>query len=303
MNATSSLPTAIMVQMVFALGIPLPAETSLHEVKAPEEQVDVVGDLTGQLDLFVLVERPEDMLREQLPAGMAQIQREPSVYPIQFLQKWGVSPLLFLLDNIPTGDTLQKTSLTEARATMMGFFRECKFVPLDVYSFAEVVYAKDGYPEFLERLRSQYQPYFHTIIILFADAVRLGEEEYHVVLRIDEGCQRVVLMAYPGDKTFDLAALQREAILMACVPVEAVILDPKFTRHQQLPLTIREAANESQVPLSASTQALTGAVDYENDPRYTIRFSEWTKSGLPRDQFIQERGADAYVLVDTVATR
>jgi hypothetical protein len=285
-----------MVQMVFALGIPLPAENYSHEVEPPQEQVDVVGDLTNQLDLFVLVERPQETLREQLPPGLSQIEQDSSGYPIQFLQKWGVTPLLFPLDNVPTGDSFQKTSLSEARATLLGFWRECKFVPLDVFSFAEVVHAKDGgYPEFLERLKKQYQPYFHTVIILFADSVRLGEEEYHVVLRIDEGCQRVALTAYSGDKTFDLAAMQREAILMACVPVEAVILNPRFVRPQQIPSMI---TTSQALPLTPGV-SLADVVDYENDPRYTLRFSEWTNSGLTRDEFVQQRGADAYVLVDT----
>lgn len=293
----------LMVQMVFSLGIPLPAETYTHEVDSSQEQVDVVGDLTNQLDLFVLVERPEKTLREQLPSGLAKIEQDPSGYPIQFLQKWGVEPLLFPLDNIPIGDPSdQKTSLSEAKATLMNFWREFKFAPLDVFSFAEVVNTRDGdYTQFLERLRLQYQPYFHTVIILFADVVQLGQEEYHVVLRIDEGCQRVTLTAYPGEKTFSLAATQREAILMACVPAEAVILRPDFARPQPQLVQLKEQA----LPFACAPAPYLPevAVDYENDPRYTLRLADWVKSGLTRDDFVQQWGSNAYVLVETPSTK
>ncbi len=299
-DSTSSLSAVMMVQMVFALGVPLPAEIYLHEVEPSQEQVDVVGDLTNQLDLFVLVERPQETLREQLPVSLKAIDQDPSGYPIQFLQKWGVVPLLFPLDNIPSGDSVdQKTSLSEAKATLMNFWREFKFAPLDAFSFAEVVNTRDGdYAQFLERLRLQYQPYFHTVIILFADQVRLGQEEYHVVLRIDEGCQRATLTAYPGDKTFNLAAQQREVILMACVPAEAVILRPDFVRPN-----LQLIEPKSQALPSAPALAPAEIVDYENDPRYALRFSDWTNSGLTRDEFVQKMGANAYVLVDTTGIK
>lgn len=300
MNATSSLSAMIMVQMVFALGIPLPAETCTREVEPPQEQMDVVGDLTNQLDLFVLVERPEETLREQLPSSLAGIEQDPLGYPIQFLQKWGVEPLLFPLDNIPMGDSDQKTSLSEARATLMNFWKQFKFAPLDAFSFAEVVNTREGdYARFLERLRLQYQPYFHTVIILFADVVRLGQEEYHVVLRIDEGCQRVALTAYPGEKTFSLSATQREAILMACVPAEAVILRPDFVRPQPELVQLKQQA----LPCVPAMVLPEVSVDYENDPRYTLRLADWVKSGLTRDDFVRQLGANAYVLVETPSTK
>jgi hypothetical protein len=208
--------------------------------------------------------------------------------------------MIFPLDNVPTGDSSdQKTSLSEAQETLKNFWRERRFIALDVFSFAEVVYAREGgYTQFLERLRAQYQPYFHTVIILFADQVRLGQEEYHVVLRIDDGCQRATLTAYPGDKTFDLGAQQREAILMACVPAEAVILRPDFV----MPKPQLVQPKQQALP-SMPTLALPEVVDYENDPRYAFRFSDWTNSGLTRDQFVLERGANAYVLIETTANK
>ena len=182
----------------------------------------------------------------------------------------------------------------------MNFWKEFKFAPLDTFSFAEVVNTRDGdYARFLERLWCQYQPYFHTVIILFADVVRLGEEEYHVVLRIDEGCQKVTLTAYPGETTFNLAATQREAILMACVPAEAVILHPDFVRPQPQLIQLKPQA----LPRAPSMVLPEVSVDYENDPRYTLRLADWVKSGLTRDDFVQQWGSNAYVLVETPATK
>lgn len=273
---------------------------------APVEELAVetigIGDLSGQpmFELFVPVARSVETLREQLPTGLSNVELDYPGYAIELLQKWEVTPMTFPLDNVPTGDSSdQKTSLSEARVTLTNFWNECKFVALDVFSFAEVVYAREGgYTQFLEKLRAQYQPYFHTVIILFADQVRLGQEEYHVVLRIDDGCQRATLTAYPGDKTFNLAAQQREAILMACVPAEAVILRPDFVRPKPQLVQPRP-----QALLSAPTLALTEVVDCENDPRYAFRFSDWANSGLSRDEFVQQRGSDAYVLVETAANK
>lgn len=292
MNATSSLliATGLCQLGLFQDYAPPPVTLPIEELSVEIVPIDVPDH--PMFELFVQVPRDVETLRKQLPADNLSTVEMISDYPIEFFKK-GISPLVFPLDNVPTNDPFnQKTSLRDAFVTQGNFWRQGKFAPLDAFSFSEVVHdRKGGYLEFIERIRAQYQRFFHTVVILFADRVRLGEEEYYLTLKfisLDDVNYEVSFAAYPGDKTFSLYSGQ--AILMACVPIESVILKPDFVRPQTLP----------SVPTMVLPEVV---VDYENDPRYTLRLSDWVKSGLTLDEFVKQWGSNAYVLVETPATK
>ncbi len=295
MNATSSLliATGLYQLSLFQDYIPPPIAIPVEEWPMEIASVDVPDHPT--FELFVHVPRDVKTLREQLPADrLAEVEVNFSDYAIHFIKK-GEIPMVFPLDNVPTDDpSHQKTSFCEAIVTQDNFWKEGKFAPLDAFSFAEMVHdRKGGDIEFFERIRAQFKRSFHTVVILFADKIMLGQEEYYLVLKfenLDGDSMEVSFTAYPGEKTFSMFSQKRETILMACVPIESVILKPDFVRPQALP----------SVPTMVLPEV---AVDYENDPRYTLRLSDWVKSGLTLDEFVKQWGSNAYVLVETPATK
>lgn len=302
MTASTTTSSLLWMQMLLLEdptgATELPADPPSAEEIVCTMHIEVPGH--PMFEIFVPVERPAEILRARLPQWLSTATFDPSGYAFDHLQRWA-EPSFFPLDNRPTDDpATHKTSLREARAAQMGFWEQAKFVSLDAFSLAEAtdfreeVEGPDGiWLSLLEMLKARYQPFYQTVVILLTDIIQFGDEDHFLVLKTGHDFQSISLTALRADRAFSLA--RKEAILTACVPAEAVILRDDFIRPlpQLAPVAPIGLPEQPAAALTFDTASY-----YEVDPPgYTLRLNDWAKSGLSREDFIKQKGLDAFAPV------
>ncbi len=220
----SSLSVERYVQLPLFEGILLPkyAESVL------EPTPDLVGDVSNHPEFPSLFCRFLKVLISCLPIAFSRIKLDEKKYRFDFLNDTA-SIQFVTLDNPPI-DQSSKTSLGEAKATLDKLWGH-GFCPLDYFSFRRIVddtLRDDALTEILEKRYGRY----HSVYILFADPIRLGEnqEEHFLVYELRYGLEHAHLTVMHENKLISLFA--GETVIAACVSCEDVIMRPEFESKQ-----------------------------------------------------------------------
>lgn len=223
MNADSSLSVERYVQLPLFTGIDLPA----YPEPVFEPELDPTGDVSRHPEFSEfpsLFNRFLKVLISALPLVFSGIWFDEKKYRFDFLNR-RASVHFVPLDN-PPADQGAKTSLSEAKAALDKLWGD-GFCPLDYFSFRQIVDDTLRDTSFTDILERRYARY-HTVHILFADPIQLGEspENHYLVYELRYGLEYTHLTVMHESKLFSLFA--GETVIAACVPRDDVIMRPEF---------------------------------------------------------------------------
>lgn len=137
--------------------------------------------------------------------------------------------------------------------------------------------------QFKETVRHRYRGY-NRVTMVFADSIRGGvnKEPLYVLweLSVKSGNEQFKLAQ--NVRLHDLA--RGQTFVMCCVELK------------QQGSAVENVIFTEDVSKRRSEARADDAMRLDKDTKYVLRFDEWTKSGLSREDFIRSRGKEAFRL-------